>query len=154
MLTLPPQCRADVLYYSRVALKARTRSASANNLRIFDPRQQFYLTNFIPTVKLNENPLLVDVSQKNRNIIMAACATFLLTVHIFLCMCIKVNTVKLYLKAVTIIFLNENEWYHAIIRTRGLALVFKALFHEARFWEFMPNCQEPVTIEMTEYLIL
>ena len=37
--TILPQCRATVLSYTRVAHKARTRSISASNLRIFDSRQ-------------------------------------------------------------------------------------------------------------------
>ena len=112
-----------------------------------------YLTDFIPIVKLDNNPLLLDISQEDKNLIMAAYVTFLLTGHTLLCMAIKVDTAKLYLKAVTKLFLDNNQWDPAIVRTGDSAPVFNALFHGAKRWESMPSRQEPVTIEMTEHLI-
>ena len=66
----------------------------------------------------------------------------------------QVDTVKLYLKAATLFFLDKNQWDPAIVRTGDSVSILKALFHEAKRWESMPNHQEPVIIEMTEYLII
>ena len=144
--TLPPQSRAAVLPRARVSIKARYRSTSVRNLGIFDLRQQFHLADLIPIVKLDHNPLL-EIIQEDMNLIIAVYTTFLLTGYILLCMCIKVGTAKIYLKTATKVFLDNNQWYPAIIRTGDSVPVLKALFHNTKRWESMPNRQEPVTIE-------
>ena len=68
-------------------------------------------------------------------------------------MSIKFDTTKLYLKAVTKIFLDNNQWHPTIVRTRDSAPVIKALFRKTKRWGHIPNRQEPVTIEMLEQLI-
>ena len=151
--TLSPQCRATVLYYVRVALKDRTRSTPVSNLRTFWSRHQFYFTDFIPIVKLDNTPLLLNIPQEDRNLSMAAYATFLLTRHTLMCMSIKVDTATLYLKSVNKIFFNNNQWYPDIFRTGDSAPVPKALFREAKRWEPMSNCQEPIIIDIIEHII-
>ena len=73
--------------------------------------------------------------------------------HTLLCMSIKAGTVKLYLKACTKLFLDNNQWDPTIIRTGSTAPVLQAVLHEAKRWEDMPNRQEPVTMEMTNFFI-
>ena len=65
----------------------------------------------------------------------------------------KVGTAKLYLNTTTKLFLHNNQWYPTIIRSGSTTLVLQAVYHEAKRWEAMPNRQEPITMEMTNFLI-
>ena len=85
---------------------------------------------------------------------MASYATFLFMGHTLLCMSIKAGTVKLYLKACTKLFLDNNQWESIIIRTGSTAPVLQAVLHEAKRWEDMPNPQELVTMEMANFLLV
>ena len=68
-------------------------------------------------------------------------------------MSIKVDTSKMYLKAVNKLFLDNNQFDPAIVRTGDLVPVLKTIFREAKRWESMPNRQLPVRIEMIGHLI-
>ena len=50
-------------------------------------------------------------------------------------------------------FSKQNQWDLVVVRTGDSAPVLKAFFREVKRWEFMPNRQEPVAIEMTKHLI-
>ena len=76
----------------------------------------------------------MNVSQAGMNLIMEAYATLLLTGHTFLYISIKVDTTNLYLKSVTKVLLDNNQWDLAIVRAVDSAPVLEALFRETKHW--------------------
>ena len=102
---------------------------------------------------LNTNPLLVNVTQEDRNLIMACYATFLLMGNTLLCNSIAVDTAKKYLLAVKDYFIDNNQWDPCITKQGKTAPILSAVYKEGKRWESMPNRQEPLTVEMTQHLI-
>ena len=99
MSSLPPELRAVLLPLARTALNARARCTDAKNFGTHQSRQRFYINKFVVAHKLTTNPLLINVLQEDRNLIMACYATFLMMGHTLLCKSIKVSTIKKYLLA-------------------------------------------------------
>ena len=84
---------------------------------------------------------------------MACYATFLLKGNSLLCKSILVGTVKRYIKAASVLFLDNGQWDPCITKHGSLAPVLKTVYKEAKRWESMPNRQEPLTIDMIQHLI-
>ena len=85
---------------------------------------------------------------------MACYATFLLTGNNLLCNSIAVDTVKKYMLAVKDYFIDNNHWDPCITKQGKTAPILTSVYREGKRWESMPNRQEPLTVEMTQYLIL
>ena len=154
MSSLPPDPRAALLPLARTALNARARCSSAKNLRTHESRKKFYRQKFVVAHNLTTNPLLVKVTQEDRNLIMACYATFLLMGNTLLCNSIAVDTVKKYMLAVKDYFIDNNQWDPCITKQGKIAPILTSVYREGKRWESMPNRQEPLTVEMTQYLIL
>ena len=85
---------------------------------------------------------------------MACYATFLLMGNTLLCNSIAVDTVKKYMLAVKDYFIDNNHWDPCITKQGKTAPILTSVYREGKRWESMPNRQEPLTVEMTQYLIL
>ena len=82
----------------------------------------------------DNNLLILDVSQKDTNLIMDPYATFSLTGQNIISKSIKDDKEHVYLKAVTELFLDMNQWDPSIIITGDSEPVLKR-------WEPIPNRQ-------------
>ena len=153
MSSLSPKPRAALLPLARTALQARARCTNAKNLGTHESRLRFYKTKFASTYNLAANPLLLNVTQADRNVIMACFASFLLMGHTLLCKSINVDTVKKYLLAIKDYFVDHNQWYPSIVKHDITAPVLTSVYKEGQRWESMPNRQEPITMEIMRFLI-
>ena len=153
MSPVSPEPRAALIPIARTTLNARVRCTDAKNFGTHQYRQKNYITKFVADHKLTTNPLLINVLQEDRNLIMACYATFLMMGHTLLCKSIKVGTIKKYLLAAKDYFLDNNQWDPCITKQGKTASVLLSVYKEGNRWESMPNRQEPLTIDMTQHLI-
>ena len=152
MSEVPDESRPLLLSYKRVASRAQARFTSDKNIRTHESRLNHYLTKFLPSVKLQGNPLLLNFRHETQNDIIVAFALYLLTGNTLLARSIKVNTAKAYIKAVSDFFHKNHQFNPAVDKTGAIPLDLDRVYKEAQRWESMPNRSEALTPEMVEYL--
>ena len=96
----------------------------------------------------------MGLDQDNRTKVMAFYATHLATGATILAITIKVATIKYYIKAVNELFLSYKKPNYLLNDSGKQAKKITDLLKEAERWEKVPNCKEPVTPEMVDYMIL
>ena len=152
MSEVPDESRALFFPYKRVASRAQARFTSDKNIRTHESRLNHYLTKFLPSVKLQGNPLLLNFRHETQNDIIVAFALYLLTGNTLLARSIKVNTAKAYIKAVSDHFHKNHQFNPAVDKTGAIPLDLDRVYKKAQRWKSMPNRSEALTPEMVEYL--
>ena len=101
MSEVPNESRILLLSYKRVAQGTPARFTSDKNIRTHASRLKHYLTSFLPSVKLEKNPLLLQFTHRTQNEIIVAYALYLLSGHTLLAKSIRVDIAKAFIKAVS-----------------------------------------------------
>ena len=88
-----------------------------------------------------------------RNIIMSCYTAYLASGATLLCKTIKVDTIKRYLSAAAELSIPAQMVNPCLDLMGKTSVYIRNILYEARRWESMPNRREPVTKQMTEYII-
>ena len=152
MSEVPAESRALLLPYKRVAAGAKARFTDDKNTRTNSSRLKHYLEKFLPSIKLQDNPLLLRFRHQTKNDVIVSFAIYLLSGHTLLARSIKVGTAKQYIKAVSDYFSMNNQFNPAVDESGNLPHELNKVFREAKRWESMPNRSEALTPEMVEFL--
>ena len=118
-------------------------------------RQRHYLTVFCPKYHLQTNPTLHSVPLAEANLVMASYATFLALGNSLLCRSILAGTIDKYLVAVADLFLQNGNPSPLMdpMKPHRRAECITSVIDEQRRWENIPNCREPLTLDMLRAII-
>ena len=94
------------------------------------------------------DPCLPDKTQDERNFFMAMYASHLAMGNTLLSQSIKSNTIRLYLKAASMLSEPRRLMNPLVSLSGSKSSWIEAIIQEQRRWELMPNRQEPVTVAM------
>lgn len=84
---------------------------------------------------------------------MACYTVYLATGSTLLAISIKVDMVKRYLTTAVKLYFGLGHVYPTLTKKGSKATSILGILHEAQQWEKVPNCCEPVTSEMVDYVL-
>ena len=102
-------------------------------------------------MKWFDDPYCLQMPTRRFQIQMALYAQHLATGSTLMCLAIKVNTIKLYVRQCVSFFMLFNRWETNPLMVPGTTTYFKelkGLYDELQRWEALPNRREPFTVEM------
>ena len=132
MSEVPAESRALLLPYKRVATGTTARFTNDKNNRTNASRLKHYLEKFLPSVKLQNNPLLLRFRHQTKNDVIVSYAIFLLSGHTLLAKSIKVGTAKQYIKAVSDYLRKNNQFNPAVDESGALPHDLDKIYKEAK----------------------
>ena len=149
---IPSESRAAIAPLLRIVGGARSRTLSTKDAGTLLKRK-YHFINFIEGLQLSNNVALAGFTLNVRNIIMSCYTAYLASGATLLCKTIKVDTIKRYLSAAAELSI-PAQMVNPCLDLMGKTSVFiRNILYEARRWESMPDRREPVTKQMTEYII-
>jgi hypothetical protein len=102
-------------------------------------------------MKWTDDLYCMHMSKRRFQIQMALYAQHLATGSNLMCMSIKLNTIKLYVRQCVSFFSLLNQWETNPLIISGTNTFFKelkGLYDELQRWESIPDRREPFTVEM------